>query len=95
MQMGDASYISVSVFVINHDMLNSYVWSQKLNINRSGFIKTESISKTCTKVKWRLLRVFCLVLITYLDILGISELFRKEFKVTSKTSCDYVIHIFT
>ena len=38
------SYISVSFFVINHEMLNLYVWSQKLKINGSGFIKTENLS---------------------------------------------------
>ena len=32
MQKGNVSHLSVSFFVINPDMLNLYVWSQKLNI---------------------------------------------------------------
>ena len=37
MQKGDVSHISVSIFVINHDMLNLNFWPQKLNINSSGY----------------------------------------------------------
>ena len=55
-------------------MLKLYVWFQKLDELCSGFIKTEKVNMYFRTMK--IVERFCLVLITYLDILDISEYYK-------------------